>query len=406
MDDVLKNHHNVLNMFPDVISQMFIVDGFKSIFITNFMCDVYRKVHHMKPQNYKPLLIVGPPRVGKTTTLIWLYLQFSYQGHKCFLAALDSEILNKIYHELEETDPTTPMYFFCDFNDALSAGRDTYKSYKNVVSKLLVCVNSVTVISASSALLTAMYNSENTALRSFVTHHLYHSSTIIEAKIEKKESKLLIEIALPTIANYDSVLEKTSGIPGFIYDYWSSETSQQAKNKIEHSILRSWREILPVINNAMFTEATVQLVVCLCNKITTIPFMALELVQCLPPVMGQLVEIDEKGIPHSNIGHTKAIFQSLFQSLDMQFLKTDESSALGFLYEPIACKVMELPNLMYLKFVCQTEATEVTGAQKFRAVKESMTRFPCCATLKRCTFSLQSDGQLKKVSQPLMLLHS
>lgn len=402
LEDELKKDNTLFKTFINVVSCMFGIRGHKMILVTELMCDIFQIVHHN--ESNESYLIVGPPRIGKTTALLWLYLHLrsreqSQGNNYYFIAQLNSTILEQVELRLQDLNTDSDfVHFFCDLNQALAADSNIISSLDSVIARIHQFERHSCVFSASSAFLLAMYQRQNSILRSFASH-LYTRSTIIEAKFTKMESTVLIQNFLPSSTDDDDVLNRVNNIPGFIYDFWKSRSKDEAYDKISHSKYKSWVEIFPFLNsNPFFNAGTVQLLVCLCHGISLFPFMEREEAISLPPVTGHLIGINYDGVPYDRIGFSN--IKSILEVLDTSHLKTEEGSALGFLFEPIICKLFESPDtqveMFYTKFLLVENGTSSrTQTPKYTSKVVGTTTFPLCmAVLRRTEDLAQRDGQL------------
>lgn len=383
-----------------MFNETFLEERCKCVLVTELMCKLYEEIHHgYRKEKVESLMIVGPPRIGKTTALLYVYLQFKKinPSHTCyFIASFQEESLQRVAMELREMDlPNTEAVFFCDLGCAMSAGQATLSCLQFIMGKLLIMKKAKVVYSVSSAFLLAMHDTKNWALRSFVTR-MYCSSVIIEAKILPEESKYLITKFLPS-REHDDIMSLTCGLPGYIYDIWMAKNDiQKGKERIANSRLSAWTEIMSYCDrNSIYKESLVELFVCMCHGISIFPFRELEEVQTLPPVIGHLVQIDENGVPHNILGFKN--LSSIITMLDVQYLKTDEGSALGFLYEPIVCQLIigstHTQGMEFKKY--SVWVREVSGGNRYEAIEEGTTRLQCLPVLRRSQdLTIQGDNQL------------
>ncbi len=332
--------------------------------ITDLMLDAFKKIC-CEPKHY---LIVGPPGIGKTTTLAWLYTQFKHD-FTCFISELSlsmlEEVKGKISKNLEK-----PVYFFCDLNNALGTPGNVLAIVHEIKS-LVAETRGYFIFSASSALLTASSNTSNYSLRSFV-NSLWNIEFIQGGILQESQSRELIAKFVKTSTAVENVLKETHGIPRYIYNFHSSSTYDIAVYKIRSHKKICWNELIPLItaNNCFYLRSTVKLLICLINQLSVVPLMTIEEAEQLVPVVGQLVSIDGKGIPHSILGDVSKIIEN-FIGINAQKFSTDEESALGFLYEYIACKLISQQSSNFVKYSFQedTESRESKLKQLKRKVQ-------------------------------------
>lgn len=275
----------------------------------------------------------------------------------CFLSSLKKSTFDDIKQKLDCVGDKNMVYFFCNLsmNDIMSLDTDTHLSLESVLARL-VALESCIVFSAPSMLLMALFSNPESWVKILCDDTL-SSCTTIEAEMSEKEANILIKKFFPR-QNIE-MSKFTSGILGFIFDVYKSVTLSKSKEKIEIFKVSSWMELYDNMKNDMDDYSIVQLLVCLLNKISILPFMSIiEAETLLVPVLGKLVKIDEDGVPVCRIGPCDSILENILHCINT-YLKVNEYSGLGFIFKPIVFKLLQQQDITFYKYTCNKKGLPV-----------------------------------------------
>lgn len=290
----------------------------------------HKIVDRMRSSCRPPILIIGPPSTGKSTTALWLYRQLKH--HRMSVKAIK-------FSGASTVEIVDNLVVICDCNQVSTAKDDDLKALMRL--RLILSERGGLLVIAASALLEILYLT-TLPLSSTAKSFMKGMERVSTSGFDATQAKSFIDNIAPN-ANDDMVkqlISETCGVPGLL-----RECILRGSNIaiIEH-LTEHLTSMLPHIPQHQYRH-TIQLLTAVLHNLPLSTFQLGGTVLGLCVVKGNFVIVDGNKPPKLYVSTPRDVLIELIKTFTnhKNYFTTDEESALGYLFEGVV--VNNLKNI-------------------------------------------------------------